>query len=530
MNRKLHITALVAVLFAILLVPVMIDDAYAAGENDGTMIPYFGIMPVSDDNPIELKAGGETEVRIAVVNNSLADDWRFVKIQAIGSKNVEPLQGVIPVNGAVNGKLDNGEISEIILTFSADRYVPEGAEEITLLLSYMVQGTEDSILISETLTVYVLSDLSASGQFNKIMGFFPNNLPSPFDTHMGATLMTFGIWVIISLVAVVLLKTVLRVPMKRSEHMKDIQMDTAYRMLTFLIIVFGVYESLKVLGVSEYLVDISGKVASILYVVLGAIIGWEIYKVIVHHVFAGRGKDVAPGGVDETLVPLFNMIGKIIIGTIATAGIFSILGADLMGIIAGAGIAGLAISLGAQNLLKQFFSGISLLAIRPFKEGDHIRLDGGDELKVHSVGIMTTWFKNPWNEEIITMPNDKVSESKITNMTGENLRYRFNFFIEVTRDSDLTLAKKLLTDAAMDRPEIITDGSIMMPFARATELTDFGVKIRLSAYVHVYETKWAAEAAIMERILREFKENGIRVAYRRYDIRTEPRDMDEYDL
>ena len=70
-------------------------------------------------------------------------------------------------------------------------------------------------------------------------------------------------------------------------------------------------------------------------------------------------------------------------------------------------------------------------------------------------------------------------------------------------------------------------GAIMMPFARATGLTDSGIKIRLSAYVYDYENQWSAEAAIMERVLKEFKENGIRLAYVRYDIRTEVEEKEE---
>ena len=143
---------------------------------------------------------------------------------------------------------------------------------------------------------------------------------------------------------------------------------------------------------------------------------------------------------------------------------------------------------------------------------------------------MTTWFNNPWNAEIIAMPNDKVSASNITNLTRDNLFYRFNLFLEISRDADIDLAKKILVDAAMDQPQIITDGSMMMPFARVTDVTDSGLKIRLAAYVYVYEEYWGAEAVIRERAIREFKENGIRMAYKRLEVRTEPRGTEDYDL
>ena len=56
------------------------------------------------------------------------------------------------------------------------------------------------------------------------------------------------------------------------------------------------------------------------------------------------------------------------------AAILATLGFNLYAIITGAGIAGLAVSLGAQSMLQQFFSGVTLLITRPFKPGDMIRL------------------------------------------------------------------------------------------------------------------------------------------------------------
>ncbi|MFA7032919.1 MAG: mechanosensitive ion channel domain-containing protein [Bacilli bacterium] len=526
MKQKMRIMALAAVLITILTVPVMFDEAYAIEEepNTGEITSLFGILPVSDENPVKIKAGGEETVRI-VIKNITSSSWSDVSVQAVGTDHVEVLNDPEYI-----GNLGAGESESLVLTFSVEKYASEGAGDVVIQLYYKTDDTSESHLIAETLTINIYSDLSSSGYFNKIMGFIPNTLPKPFNGYIGATIATLLIWAIISLAVVGLLKIVLSRPIKRNEELKDVKMRTFYSMVILFIMVYGVNESLRIMGSSEYIIDFSARVAALLYIVLGAVIGWEIYKVLVRHTFSGRGMDMAPDGVDETLIPLFNMIGKIIIVVFAAAGIFATLGADLMGIIAGAGIAGLAISLGAQNILKQFFSGISLLATRPFKAGDLIRIDGGNELKVHQVGIMNTRFKNPWNEEIITMPNDKVAASTVVNMTGENLRYRFNFYVEVTRDTNLTLANKILTDAAMDRPEIITDGSIMMPFARATGLTDSGIKIRLSAYVYDYENQWSAEAAIMERVLKEFKESGIRVAYKRYDIRTEPKGMDEYEL
>lgn len=528
MKRKIPIIAMVAVLVTILAVPMAIDEGYAVNEtelpNNGEITVIYGYKPANEvDNPIILNAGGETKIKV-VIRNESTDPWLHVGVNAKGSDSVGPLED----SDRYIGDLGPETTRNINLTFVTDRYTSEGTEEVHIELFYMIGSSK--YIISENIVFNIQSDLSSAGHFNKIMGVWPNTLPEPFNGHLVSTLITFAIWVLISFIGVFILRTALHIPIQRSEILKEFNMSTIYRMVFSFVLVFGLYESLKVFGASEHAIDLFGTITAILYIVLGTIIVWEVYKISIRKILSSRNKELTIEGVDDTLIPLFELMGKITIASVAVAAIFSALGADLMGIVAGAGIAGLAISLGAQNMLKQFFSGVSLLTTRPFKEGDHIRLDGGDELKVHKVGIMNTWFRNPWNEEIITLPNNRVADSTITNLTGETLRYRFNFFVEVTRDADLELVKKILTDAAMDRPEIITDGSISMPYARATGFTDSGIRVRLSAYVHVYDTKWATEAAIMERTLKEFRENGIRLAYKRLDVRTEPRGTDEYDL
>ena len=529
MKRSVKIMALVTVLLAVLAVPFAIPEAEAQPE---FIVVKFEGDHIENNHP-SIEAGQTAELTV-FLNNVSGADWSNVTLYGKGGADVEYEGARKDGEGALEKYIHQPNIASgsegiiINMVFKTDRYAHVGSDSIDIVMTYEEGGSRQTH--TEQISFTITSSLSAAGNFNKIMGVIPNTLPAPLNQPIVSASITLVIWILISLAFVGLIHVVTYIPMKRSVFMKKANLRNAYKFIMLVGLIYGVHECLKVYGASEYILDMTGTVTAILYVFLGALIAWEIYETIIQYVFTRRGLDIAPGGVDETLIPLFNMLGKIMIIAIAVAAIFSALGADLMGIIAGAGIAGLALSLGAQSMLRQFFSGITLLTTRPFKEGDLVKIDSSDDLQVHKVGIMTTWFKNPWNEEIITMPNDKVSASNITNMTGDNLFYRFNLFLEISRDADIGLAKKILVDAAMDQPQIITDGSIMMPYARVTDVTDSGLKIRLSAYVYVYEEYWGAEAAVRERAIKEFKENGIRMAYNRLEVRTESRGTADYDL
>lgn len=530
MKRNVQIMALVAVLATILLVPFAIPEAEAQPELD---IKFEGSF-ITEKTP-SIEAGQNAEITIFLRNNS-GVDWESVTLFARGGTNVEYDKAVLYDSEIPSGKeihlgnvIHGSDATIVRMIFTTDKYTKAGSDSIKIVMSYS-EAAVPQPEYEQSIPFTITSGLSVGGSFNKVMGIIPNTLPEPLNQPLVSAAITLVMWLFISLAFVGIIHLLTYIPMKRSALIKKTNLRDAYKFILLVGLIYGIYESLRVYGASEYIIDMAGTVTAILYVILGALIAWEIYETVIQYLFTRKGLDISTGEVDETLIPLFNMLGKIGISTIAVAGIFSALGADLMGIIAGAGIAGLALSLGAQSMLRQFFSGITLLTTRPFKEGDLVKIDGSGDLQVHKVGIMTTWFNNPWNAEIIAMPNDKVSASNITNLTRDNLFYRFNLFLEISRDADIDLAKKILVDAAMDQPQIITDGSMMMPFARVTDVTDSGLKIRLAAYVYVYEEYWGAEAVIRERAIREFKENGIRMAYKRLEVRTEPRGTEDYDL
>lgn len=106
-------------------------------------------------------------------------------------------------------------------------------------------------------------------------------------------------------------------------------------------------------------------------------------------------------------------LGILIIGILVVLRIF---GVDPATVVAIVGVFGLAASLAAQDILKNFFSGLYLLVERPFQIGDKVKI--GDNIGViEDVGFRVTRLRTSL-DQIIYVPNATVFSSTLINETN----------------------------------------------------------------------------------------------------------------
>ena len=78
----------------------------------------------------------------------------------------------------------------------------------------------------------------------------------------------------------------------------------------------------------------------------------------------------------RTLLSLLRSIGLVVIAVITVFMVLSAVGVNLGPLLAGAGVVGLAISFGAQSLVKDVISGLFILFENQFGVGDVVRIEG----------------------------------------------------------------------------------------------------------------------------------------------------------
>jgi small conductance mechanosensitive channel len=93
--------------------------------------------------------------------------------------------------------------------------------------------------------------------------------------------------------------------------------------------------------------------------------------------------------------------------------VLSTLGAPPASLVTVIGAVGLAFSLAIQDILKHFFSGVSLLLERPFRVGDTIRVKD-QEGQVENIGVRTTALRTTDNVQVL-VPNAVIFAEIVAN-------------------------------------------------------------------------------------------------------------------
>jgi MscS family membrane protein len=197
----------------------------------------------------------------------------------------------------------------------------------------------------------------------------------------------------------------------------------------------GISVGIGQLAPSPQLFDGAGKGLALLYIVA---IGWLLYNLIDLVDSALRNiTSRTETKLDDQLVPLVTKtirIFLIVIVVLFTAE--NIFGANISAWLAGLGIAGLAVSLAAQDSIKNVFGSITLIIDQPFSQGDFIKVADYTG-NVEEVGFRSTRLRTP-DGTLVTIPNSKMADSAIENYQA---RKSIRRVLELTITYDTPLAK-----------------------------------------------------------------------------------------
>ena len=97
-------------------------------------------------------------------------------------------------------------------------------------------------------------------------------------------------------------------------------------------------------------------------------------------------------------------------------GIFHV---NAQGLLAAAAAIGVAVGFAAQDILKNIFGGLVIVADRPFQVGDYIAV-GGTYGEVMSIGLRSTRIRTP-DDNLVSVPNAQVVDSQVANANSGEL-------------------------------------------------------------------------------------------------------------
>jgi small-conductance mechanosensitive channel len=204
-------------------------------------------------------------------------------------------------------------------------------------------------------------------------------------------------------------------------------------------------------------------------------------------------------------------------GTVLVVGLLVLLdalGVEITPILTALGVGGLAVALALQDTLSNLFAGVHLLADKPIRVGDYVKIADAVEGYVVDVGWRSTRVRMLQNNVVI-VPNKRVAESIITNYDMPERRMALLVPVSVGYDCDPERVERVLVDearrAAGEVPGLLADPpplARLIPGFGAYSL-DFTLVCQVASFVDQYPV----QDELRKRILRRFQAEGIGIPY-----------------
>ena len=346
-----------------------------------------------------------------------------------------------------------------------------------------------------------------------ILGFHLD-LPERWDTpwvRFGISVVTY---ILIGMILYfILIPFVRRLTRFTSTDLDDQIIEIIKRPVFVVIVSYAIVASLSRLELPDrfiYFILMSYKV------VLVFMLAWAISKIsgmVIRALGGLYAKKTSKEVLHKTLTPVLQKTLSFIIYFISLMVVFDQLGIYVTPFLASIGVIGLVIAFAAQETLSNLFSGIMILADRPYKVGDILQFDEG-YYEVQHIGFRSTTVRNIFRNYAVNYPNRVLEKNKIINEFEPDRRYFLFRYMTLDYDTDIFRALEIIRQAAYDHSSVIkNDKRHSDPSARIKEFTDLGVRVYLWCYIYDWWDQWLANDEILQEIIRRYKKEGIKLAY-----------------
>jgi small conductance mechanosensitive channel len=180
---------------------------------------------------------------------------------------------------------------------------------------------------------------------------------------------------------------------------------------------------------------------------------------------------------------------------------------DIGPAIAGLGIAGIAIGLGTQHLVRDYLNGALILIENQYARGDVVRIAGVSG-KVEDFTLRRTTLRDQ-DGTVHTVPNGEITVA--SNLT--RVFARVNQDVQVVYGTDIEKATDVVNGVGQglaDDPEWAPRILEAPGVERVSALGESGITLKILGTVRASE-QWAVGGELRKRLLAAFQENGIEI-------------------
>ncbi len=212
------------------------------------------------------------------------------------------------------------------------------------------------------------------------------------------------------------------------------------------------------------------------------------------------------------------VLAKVVRAVLLVVGVMvalNAIGFDLTLLAVFGGALGVGIGLGLQKLAANYISGFVILLDRSIRLGDMITVDNryGVVARVTSRYVVVRSLDGI--EAIV--PNETLVTTTVLNHSSTTPEVRMAVTVQISYDSDVDLALRLMEEAARAEPRVVTGP--FAPTAFMMGFADSGINLELGVWLRDPESGLLAlRSAINRRIFASFRANGVVIPYPRREV------------
>lgn len=214
---------------------------------------------------------------------------------------------------------------------------------------------------------------------------------------------------------------------------------------------------------------------------------------------------------DGTCLPVFKLLIQYAIYGVAILIVLSLFGVNTASIVAFFSVAGLAVGLALKDMLSNVASGLAILLLRPFKNGDGIEA-GSVSGTIRTIGLFTTRLET-WSGVYVCVPNNIFWTSPIMNYS-RNKKRRFEIQIPVTYFDSLDGAMTAIDALLKAEPRLLNDPA---PAVLVRKLNFSSVILEVRGWVKTSEF-WDVYWSLTEKLRQSVDAGSIKAPVLRKEI------------
>lgn len=185
----------------------------------------------------------------------------------------------------------------------------------------------------------------------------------------------------------------------------------------------------------------------------------------------------------------------------------------------GAGIMAVVIGIASQEALGNIVSGMFIMAFKPFKVGDIIKLSEELMGTVHNITLRHTVIRN-FQNKMIVIPNAIINKERVVNYNMEDSKICQWLVIGISYDSDIDKAKEIIREECEKHPFLIDTRSYAdiengaeKVKVRVVNLGESSVDIKVWAWARNYDEAFGMKNDLLESIKKRFDAECIEIPF-----------------